>query len=489
MHSKRNTSAVLVLICLAFGGGLASGWYDLAPRRWLTGTTAPTSESTPSTKAAPAGRSAVDYAQIVGRSADEISWPVDTGHGMFHRAPRSDTPPSAAEEELQQLAADTPYLNALEAAPDRDGVTRFDADRAHDGLNLVLSAHAPEATLRTMKGEVLHAWSLPMEQVWSKPLGFYEWPAHETFWRRVHAFPNGDLLAIFEGIGMIRIDAESNLLWEHKGRCHHDMDVDAAGRIYTLARQDTEDSALGRPILEDHILVLDGNGQELQRFSLLEALVRSPYAELARKAPPIPDVLHTNTIELLDDRWSDRLPSFRSGSVLVSMRNIDSIAVVDLERGEITWALTGMWRRQHQPTVLDNGNLLLFDNSGFFGKSQILEFDPATQKLAWWYRGTPQAPFDSWHSGSSQRLPNGNTLISESVRGRAFEVTPTGDVVWEFVNPNRGGAQDGLIAVLSEVVRIEWSHLQLDAVRDARSGLATPIEDSGVQQLLGPERR
>ena len=37
--------------------------------------------------------------------------------------------------------------------------------------------------------------------------------------------------------------------------------------------------------------------------------------------------------------------------------------------------------------------------------------------------------------GTCQRLPNGNTLITESTRGRAFEVTPDKEIVWEFVSP------------------------------------------------------
>ena len=37
--------------------------------------------------------------------------------------------------------------------------------------------------------------------------------------------------------------------------------------------------------------------------------------------------------------------------------------------------------------------------------------------------------------GGQERLPNGNTLICESLMGRFLEVTMDGEVVWEFVNP------------------------------------------------------
>jgi hypothetical protein len=43
--------------------------------------------------------------------------------------------------------------------------------------------------------------------------------------------------------------------------------------------------------------------------------------------------------------------------------------------------------------------------------------------------------FSSYISGV-QRLPNGNTLICEGLTGRIFEVTPSGDVVWEYTSPH-----------------------------------------------------
>jgi hypothetical protein len=35
-------------------------------------------------------------------------------------------------------------------------------------------------------------------------------------------------------------------------------------------------------------------------------------------------------------------------------------------------------------------------------------------------------------------LPNGNTLIDEGMGGRLFQITPVGDIVWEYVNPYPG---------------------------------------------------
>ncbi|MCP5049247.1 MAG: hypothetical protein GY940_18905, partial [bacterium] len=70
------------------------------------------------------------------------------------------------------------------------------------------------------------------------------------------------------------------------------------------------------------------------------------------------------------------------------------------------------------------------------------------------YQGTKDHPFYSYDCGSSERLPNGNTLISESNAGKAFEVTPNGRIVWEFYTPHRAGENNELIANLFEVIRI-----------------------------------
>ena len=65
--------------------------------------------------------------------------------------------------------------------------------------------------------------------------------------------------------------------------------------------------------------------------------------------------------------------------------------------------------------------------------------------------------FFSSHRGAAQRLVNGNTLITDSAGGRAFEVTAEGQVVWSYLNPNRSEAGDRVVIVRMRRVR------QLDA--------------------------
>jgi hypothetical protein len=120
---------------------------------------------------------------------------------------------------------------------------------------------------------------------------------------------------------------------------------------------------------------------------------------------------------------------------------------------QIVWVSSGMWLEQHDPEVLDNGDILVFDNRGNNGRSEVIEFDPVTEELDWVYRGDGSSLFTKM-CGASHRLPNGNTLISESDYGRALEVTQDGETVCEFLNPNRAGDRGELIATLFDVTRL-----------------------------------
>ena len=143
------------------------------------------------------------------------------------------------------------------------------------------------------------------------------------------------------------------------------------------------------------------------------------------------DVLHTNHVEVFDGSRTAHSPLFERGNILLSIKHINSIAVIDGDSRKIAW----LWgptniAMQHHPTLLANGNILLFDNG--IRQSRILELHPASYRVAWSYQ---RKDFYSDWGGSNQRLGNGNTLVTDTASGRAFEVTPSGRVVWEFRNP------------------------------------------------------
>ncbi len=51
-----------------------------------------------------------------------------------------------------------------------------------------------------------------------------------------------------------------------------------------------------------------------------------------------------------------------------------------------------------------------------------------------YYTGDEKHPFFTNLMGKHEWLPNGNMLITEAIKGRAFEIDKKGNIVWEFVN-------------------------------------------------------
>ena len=129
------------------------------------------------------------------------------------------------------------------------------------------------------------------------------------------------------------------------------------------------------------------------------------------------------------------------------------VAVVDLDEEKVVWALARtMWRVQHQPTILDNGHILLFDNNGNHGYSKVVEIDPFTQELEWVYEGGLPEQFYSPVLGSAERLPNGNSLIAEYRRLRpltkSFLLTYSLFAFCFFLSSSSLFISDSCIAVL-----------------------------------------
>jgi outer membrane protein assembly factor BamB len=149
------------------------------------------------------------------------------------------------------------------------------------------------------------------------------------------------------------------------------------------------------------------------------------------------DYFHLNTITILPENpLGERDTRFRAGNLLVCFRNVNQIAVLDKETKRILWVWgEGVLEWPHHPTMVENGNVLVFDNGVRRKSSRVLELDPVTGDVVWEYAADPPESFYTYEKGSAQRLPNGNTLICDGDNGRAFEVTRDGEMVWEWLNP------------------------------------------------------
>jgi len=326
-----------------------------------------------------------------------------------------------------------PYVTWTEVREEdrlKNGMVTFDPERASPGINLFSVDSAPGALLLDMAGNLV----LELKDSREEPGN----------WKLIE--PAGsDTFTVLDTDGVIfEIDARSQVVWTRQGAFfHHDFHVDVEGNLFAIERIVSRVPGIARvrKVWNDHIIKMAPDGRRLFDFASSDLVEQNPeLAEIQRRQelPPLDmevDAFHTNTIwTFAADVVRDGATIFHAGDVMVCWRNLDTVAVIDPVEERVRWHWgAGELDRPHHPTLLDNGNLLVFDNGkARRGWSRVVEVDPVSGEIVWEYRGEPLDSFYSSSRGAAQRLPNGNTLITDSMTGRVLEVTPAGETVWEY---------------------------------------------------------
>jgi arylsulfotransferase ASST len=330
------------------------------------------------------------------------------------------------------------------------GLRGYDAQRASTGYTLFTPLLGGGVVyLVDLQGTVVHAWQVPY------PPGAYAYITDRGTLFYNGNIPNDSYLGkeSFNGGAALEVDWSGNVLWEVRRQGHHhDGRRLKNGNVLLLCAEELPDSiasnvqgglagteAEGR-IWADYLVELTTAGEPVWTWRTWEHIdptnhpITLPSDERAFWT-------HGNAVWELDD-----------GNLLLSMRNISTIVRINRQTNRVDWELgPPPLAGAHGVNQLANGNLLIFDNGPYrLDQSQlsltaapfsrVIEIDPATQSIVWTYQQALGWQFFSALLSNAQRLPNGNTLINEGLSGRLFQVTPTGDVVWEYVSPYFGPA-------------------------------------------------
>jgi hypothetical protein len=158
------------------------------------------------------------------------------------------------------------------------------------------------------------------------------------------------------------------------------------------------------------------------------------------------DLVHGNALSLATD-----------GNLLLSSRALNEITKIDIQTGDVIWRLGGRanmftfvngqpFAYQHDVRQLPNGDITIFDNHGTPqspAPSQGIEYklDETNKTAAQVWSFSPARPVFATYMGNTQRLPNGNTLLSWGApytkNGFTFdsltEVTADNHILFELV--------------------------------------------------------
>jgi len=331
------------------------------------------------------------------------------------------------------------------------GTTIYDPDRCYNGYTIFsFDIHEPEARLIDMNGNIVNKWN--------------------SIAARVRLLKNGNVLVVErrreERKSVVaEYSWEGDLIWEYEPPGTRDihafgparMDVQRLenGNTLVLAVETVPEEYRKKirdpvrksvnVVFADYVLEVTPDKKTVWEWHYYEHLDINRYCEMCNPG----DWTHNNTIQPLpENRHYDAGDErFKPGNVLLSPRNLGFILIADKDTKEIVWEYSGTYAGglagQHEPHMIEKGlpgegNIIVFDNGApvnmktmaHTGKSFVLEIDPATERLVWKYENGEE--FYSAYRSNVQRLPNGNTLICESMGQRLFEVTQEGEIVWEY---------------------------------------------------------
>ena len=322
----------------------------------------------------------------------------------------------------------------------RTGLIARDPDLAQPGFTLFTPMFG-DGTVYLVDGDgaVAHTWRLP-----HRP-GLYGYLLDNG-----HLFYSGKVADSdqrfeawdrFRAGAALEVDWHGKVLWEvrHPDH-HHDARRLRNGNVILLCLRPLPRALHARikgglagsehdgTIYGDYLVEMTTTGQVVWEWRSWEHLDFD--TELITLQDRREEWTHANTVAELPD-----------GDLVVSLRNVSTVAIIDRRTGAIRWKLgSPPLAQQHDPRPLPNGNLLIFDNGPHrrdhpAPHSRVIEVDPRTSQIVWEYHDQSLFDFFSPYISGAQRLPNGNTLICEGCDGRLFEVTPAGEVVWEYVSP------------------------------------------------------
>jgi uncharacterized protein (UPF0248 family) len=332
------------------------------------------------------------------------------------------------------------------------GLRAYDPERAFSGFTLFAPHFVQNKNvyLIDLKGEVVHTWQMP----YPPGLSGYLTERGTLFFNG--RSPEDNFLSRFPFKGGVVLEADWNgkVLWEvrHPDHHHHGILLRNGNVLLHCMGQVPDD--ISRRVKGG---MVEKNMLSGQYAPLAEAEAGKMYSDyLAEVTPAGKTVWEWRTWEHLDPEadgitevqaprtmWAqgNSVQELPDGDILASYRPTSTVIRISRKTDKIVWKLGAPTvAGQHAPTLLANGNILIFDNGTHrlddsMPYSRVIEIDPATNEIVWKYQDHPSWNFFSPRMGIAQRLPNGNTLITESSFGRFFEVTTEGQIVWEYVNP------------------------------------------------------
>ena len=318
-------------------------------------------------------------------------------------------------------------------------VVTYDPTRAFNGVTVFQDLLNGTLVSVNMRGNVL--WDLYMGDyyVGGLNLGF-------------DVLDDGNVLFMHEGRRKILDPGRMELVWEDEPLGgHHAVSMTHRGTILFLNNEwfwveyDPEKPPIA--LLGDMIHEVDpATGELVWEWRLWDHV--DPVQHHDPRRVWAGDWSHCNTLRMYPDYEYN---GATYDAVLLNSRRLFTFWMIDRDSGNILWSCGEhgtvrpelppgeyLFTDAHEVTMIDHNRFVLYDNGNEhtppLSRAMEIVVDPeaGTVETVWTWTEPDFHMFDYW-GGGLQRLPNGNTLVTNVTRGRLVEVTPDGDKVWEMI--------------------------------------------------------
>jgi len=322
---------------------------------------------------------------------------------------------------------------AKQDVPATGEVLVYNHAKAYHGFTLVAPLAAHRIDLVNMQGVPVHSWSLPHPVVGDAVL--------LATGRLLYCARGGHVsLSGAEGAAssIVELDWHGRVVWRYDDPyLHHTFArtetgstlvlrwIEVPERIASAVRGGQQASTSGAVMWSDAIVEIGIDGAPLWEWKAYEHL--DPDSDRICPHCPRTQWPGLTACSVMPD-----------GTIATSLHRTHNLAIIERPSGSVRWRWgLGEIAHANAVTALTDGNLLVLDNGMHtyydpMGFSRVLEIDPLTDEILWVYEDVPRSNFYTSILGNAQRLPNQNTLICDATEGRIFEVTPSGETVWEF---------------------------------------------------------
>lgn len=372
------------------------------------------------------------------------------------------------------------------------GTTIYNPQKAYNSY-VIFGSPDGKTHLIDLNGNEVHRW-----EKWGFPSELID-PAINGgkkghFVAQLSSFGTGSFGNIFFDETIGELDWNGNVVWEWgkqapdgKARQNHDWDRLPNGNTLVVSHVTRTVPALSdKPITDQAIYEITPKGKIVGQWYVADHITDLGISEegvkllrhyIAKNGNGTGSVGINDMAPIGPNKWYDAGDKrFAPENIVIDSPNASFVAIIEKKTGKVVWRLgpdfvadaddqafsgkvgvdvprpVDHLAEQHDAHIIPKGlpgagNLLVFDNeavSGYPPKkpskgSRVLEINPITNEIVWQYTAlnsdAPTWAFLSTFISSARRLPNGNTLIDEGQDGRLFQVTPAGEIVWEYISP------------------------------------------------------